>query len=86
METLSLLVESGEIWIALGYYSFWYLVLGLLFTMVMTVITGYNLENWTKSDLTDIVLWPISLAAMIGLVIRIIVESTKKPRKTGANK
>lgn len=54
-----------------------YIVLGLVFCGVSALIAGYNGIMLNKSDYYDVILWPFSVLALVGIIARICVERVK---------
>lgn len=55
---------------------------GILFVwLINAVLAGYNGITPNKDDFWQSVLWPISIAVLLGIIIRLIVEKMKERKK-----
>jgi len=60
-----------------GYFS-----ISLVFLIFNAVVAGYNGNTYSFQDTKDSILWPLSLAVLVGLLIRIAMENYKEKRST----
>ena len=59
-------------------YLLIYFAIALTFFLINSVIAGYNGLSWTTTDVKDSILWPASIAVLIGLLIRLITQKQSK--------
>lgn len=59
-----------------------YVYIGFAVWLINSVTAGYNGTTPNKDDFFQSVLWPISIATLVGLVIRIAVEKIKAKKDT----
>jgi NADH:ubiquinone oxidoreductase subunit 6 (subunit J) len=75
----------------LQHYGTIYLFVGAIFLLISAVVAGYNGIDMNKKDFTDSVIWPVSIAVLIGTIVRVVIEIAKiknterksKPTKKG---
>lgn len=53
-------------------YVCYYFIISLSFWLINSVVAGFIGEKWSWRDGLDSILWPLSLATLVGLVLRII--------------
>jgi mannitol-specific phosphotransferase system IIBC component len=59
-----------------------YYMLGIVtFWIIQALIAGYNGIEIGKQEFYASVLWPISTATLIGLIIRVVIEKLKESNK-----
>ena len=58
-----------------------YVLIGLAFLVLNSFIAGYNATTWVKQDFIDSLFWPLSLAILAGLSVRLLIEKIKSNPK-----
>jgi membrane protein implicated in regulation of membrane protease activity len=58
-----------------------YLAIAFIFWMINAVIAGFNGNTWTAQDFKESLVWPASLAVLLGLIIRVLVERSVARKK-----
>lgn len=55
-----------------------YALIGIFVLFVNCLIAGFTGEEPTKKDFREGLFWPITLTVLLGTLIRVFVEMTKK--------
>ena len=59
---------------------YYYSIVAFIFWLILSMIAGYSGKTSNLTDAKDSLIWPISVAILIGLFIRIAVENYKKEK------
>lgn len=66
---------------AYAIYVYYYIVISFMFLIINAVLAGFSGNTLLKEDYKDSVLWPISLAIILGVFMRIGLTYLRKIKK-----
>ena len=55
-------------------YVIVYIIIAAIVGIINTLIAGFNGKSYSKNDIKDSLLWPLSVSVLLGLLARLVFE------------